>query len=170
MAVKSKRRSYQKQRKSRKFNKKGGTEPTTKKQPATPSLYVLYVKSNTKYDIIYIANNEKNAAISSTDIVGNIIGLTSQQIQDIESNVYIQKIIPNVSKPTVSMAHIDVQKYKGQTSLADSDESPLYFTYLSNGIINSIYSDRQALEKAEPGLDIQTLKKNTMNWDSTIFE
>ena len=168
MAVKSRRRSYQKQRRSRKLNKKGGANP--------PTLYVLYVKNSVKetedYDIIYIADNEKNAGIMSNDIEGNIRGLTAQQIQDIESNVYIQKIIPNTfsSKPTISLAHIDVQKYKGQTIANAGDESPLYFTYLSNGIITSIYSDRQALKNEAPELDIKTINKNTMNWDAAIFE
>ena len=164
MALKSRRRSYQKQRKSRQFNKMGGADPL---------LYVLYVQKDGKYDLIYIADSFINAAIVSNDIVHNLRhNPTQQTINDIESSLVIQKITPNVFslKPTTNLSKFSNKKYNGRKTTGDTDESPLYFAPLSNGIIGSIFTNEKALEKEAPGLHIQTLKKNTMNWHADVFQ
>lgn len=170
MAVKSRRRSYQKQRKSRnqqknkrsrRLNLRGGGD----------SVSMLYVKgSNSEiYELISVADNIQDLLLLARDVPENMVSSFKQSVMN---NMYVQITFLNGPCDITQIRPFNPLKtspVKGQT-ISSNDESILFYTDDGEGRVLAIYNKEADIKHAYPNAHIKSIKKNTMNWDSTIFE
>ena len=153
------------QKRSRKYNKKGGV--------AIPPLYIVYCKimidTNPKYEIIYIANSMESARIMSNKLIhiDKIKPHFYTQLLNNENNL-VHTIIPNepLFNPTIEI----IKRLKAPSINDGSDKNMLYFICNENGIVECLYDNLEIARRHHPGREFEQLPKNTINLDSIVFQ
>jgi hypothetical protein len=118
---------------------------------------------------MYIANSLETARRISTDLItiDNIKPAFYRELVLKENNL-VHNIIPNEPGPN---GKIEVIKpLKTGDILDGSDKNMLYFIPNENGIVKVLYDDLEIANRHYPGRHFEQLAKNTVNWNSIVFQ
>jgi hypothetical protein len=90
---------------------------------------------------------------------------------EVINNMYIQPTFINGNTESKNLAKIDpktIIHVKGHR-ISSTDESILYYTCDSSGLVKAIYNNRDDLARAFPESDIKSIKKNNFDWRHPLF-
>lgn len=168
MAIKSRRNGLKKlkrsrnllnRRRSRRSYLHGGSKP----------VWILYAKGREdpeKYEIITVADNINDVKLLAHDVPENMVSPVMNVILD---NMFVQ-----FQNTDVKPDKIQLRKYKPGPkvrfeTIKSQDESTLYYTYNTDGLVRLIYTNPEDLARDDPGADIKTIKKNNFDWNMPLF-
>jgi len=168
----SRRQISRKQRRSRKINKKGG------EKLILPPLYVVYgrvtLNDIRKAELCSIVVDLRSARLVADAVIPNMVN--QEFIDELgQNNFFVQIIAPNIHNGHLTAQVERLQPGRDNNDVDDlvtdlDDETTLYFVRGRNGVIKSIYTNLEMAERNYPGVEIERLNKNNMNWNSVLFQ
>jgi len=156
-------RKQQQNRRSRHLNLLGGGDSVS-------LLYVNMNKDNNseKYELILGADNFNDLVLQAGDVSEN---MQSSFKNEVNNHMYIQTHFLNRNMNTskiIKLSSKAMMNAKGNR-ISSNDNSILYYTTDSLGLVTAIYENREELQSAFPEADIKSIKKNKLDWKHPLF-
>lgn len=136
------------------------------------SVGLLYVNNRVdpdEYELILVADNLKDLLLQAKDVPENMMESNFQD--EVIDNMYIQPTFINSNTDMKYLRKINPKAIihaKGNI-ISSTDESTLYYTCDSSGLVTSIYNNRDEIERLFPESDIKSIKKNNFDWYHPLF-
>jgi len=170
MSIKS-RRNRSKQQKRSRNQKQNRRSRRLNLVAGGDSVSLLYVKGREDpdvYELIMVADNMNDLLLHAKDVSGN---MASSFVNEVDNHMYVQMAFLNRdmnNSKTTKLSSKAMMNTKG-TRISSNDESTLYYTYDTSGLVISIYNNREELQSAFPNADIKSIKKNNFDWHHPLF-
>ena len=134
-------------------------------------VYILYVKGRkdpNKYEIIFVTDTMDNLLNHANDVPENMIAPFKDKVLE---HMFSQKLYTDVKPEKHDVLKLDVNTTNEKDDKTSSnDESTLYYTCNTEGLVELIYNDREKLKLEAPkDADIKEIKKNNLDWSIPIF-
>ena len=116
----------------------------------------------------------RSARLVTDSVIPNMVN--QEFIDELgQNNFFVQIIAPNIYNGHLTAQVERLQPGRDNNDVDDlvtdlNDETTLYFVRGRNGVIKSIYTNLEMAERNYPGVEIERLNKNNMNWNSVLFQ
>lgn len=164
----SRKRKYIQKRKKSVKTKSGGRD-------LAQTVHVLYVSliinGQERYEIAYIANSIHSAIQISSNIIVHMVNPIYRRrfLPDGNGYFFIHTITKNINRQHRVIDSIEIPM-DSEPILDGNDRENLYFLREPNGIIQCIYDNLDLARNHFPNRELEQLQKNTMNWNSIMFQ